>query len=55
MWANFSKNDVEVETAKKTQVEKVVATNICAVKIETLYKFEDNAAKIGANYQPIKG
>ena len=52
-----TKNAVDVGTAKKTQVEKVVktilATNTEAIKIETPNKFENNAAKGGANHQPL--
>jgi hypothetical protein len=52
-----TKDDVDVETAKRTQVKKVakiiLATNTEALKIETPNKFENNAAKRGANHQPL--
>ena len=48
---------VDVETAKRTQVETIAktifATNTEALKIETPYKFKNKAAKIGANHQPL--
>jgi hypothetical protein len=53
-----TKNDVDVETAKKTHVEKaaktILATNTEALKIETPNKFENKVAKIGANHQPLR-
>ena len=46
-----TKNDVDVGTAKKTQVKQVVETILAAntevIKIETPNKFENNAAKGG--------
>jgi hypothetical protein len=51
-----TKNDVDVETAKKTQVETtaktILATNTEDINIETPNKFKNKVAKIGANHQP---
>ena len=51
-----TKNDIDVETAKKTQVKGVaktiLATNTEALN-ETPNKFENNAVKGGANHQPL--
>ena len=53
-----TKNDVDVETAKKTQVEKtaktILATNNEALKIVTPNNFETKVAEIGANHQPLQ-
>jgi hypothetical protein len=52
-----TKNDIDVETAKRTQVETIaktiLATNTEALKIENPYKFKNKATKIGANHQPL--
>jgi hypothetical protein len=52
-----TKNDVDEWTAKKAQVETtartILATNTEDLKIETPNKFENQAAKIGANHQPL--
>jgi hypothetical protein len=53
-----TKNDVDVKTANKTQVEKtaktVLATNTEALKIVTPNKFETKVAEIGANHQHLQ-
>jgi hypothetical protein len=52
-----TKNDVKVDVAKKTQVEKAAkttpSTNTEALKIVTTNKFKNQVAKIGANHQPL--
>jgi hypothetical protein len=52
-----TKNDVDVETTKKNQVETtartILATNTEDLEIETTNKFKNQVAKIGANHQPL--